>query len=338
MRAVHITDHSGPLGVRVVEIAEPEPPTDEAGSAIRIAVRAAGVTFPEVLLSRGRYQTQPELPFVPGGEIAGIVDQAPDDGDLRVGDRVFAYCGTGGFAEIAWAPRDRVFRLPDELTFVEGAALFANFHTAYFALVERGRAQSGESVLVHGAGGGLGTACIQVARAIGLTVLAVVSDHEKAAAATRAGAHHVLDRASDWKERARALVPGGVDLVVDPVGDDVIDSLRVLRELGRLLVVGFAGGNIPAIPANRLLLRNLEAIGILYGTFAAARPGYSRIIQDKLAPLLAAGMRPIVGSTFALEDAPLAFATVDERRAVGKVVLQVGHSAGQGVSPSRPSR
>jgi NADPH2:quinone reductase len=321
VRAIQIAGYSGPEGVRLVDVPEPDAPAD--GRAVRVAVMAAGVTFPEVLQTRGAYQVQPDLPFVPGGEIAGLVDRAPEGSDLRVGDRVFGYCATGGFAERAWLPLDRAFRLPDDLSFVEGAALFANFHTAWFALVERGRAVAGDSVLVHGAGGGVGTACVQVARTIGLTVIAVVSDDAKAAAAQAAGAHHVLLRGGDWRVQAQSLVPGGVDLVVDPVGGDVIENLRVLRELGRLLIIGFAGGDIPSIPANRLLLRNLEAIGIVYGSFAAAHAGYSRIIQSKLDPLLAGGLRPIIGSTHPIAEASLALAQVDERRAIGKVVLDL---------------
>ncbi|MCU1557820.1 MAG: NADPH:quinone oxidoreductase family protein [Microbacteriaceae bacterium] len=307
--------------MRLVDI--PEPDVAPATPSVRVAVMAAGVTFPEVLQTRGRYQVQPDLPFVPGGEIAGVVDRAPQGGELRVGDRVFGHCGTGGFAERVWLPLDRAFRLADDVSFVEGAALFANFHTAWFALVERGRAVAGESVLVHGAGGGLGTACIQVAQALGLTVVAVVSGDDKASAARAAGAHHVLARDGDWRVQAQALIPGGVDLVIDPVGGEVIDNLRVLRELGRLLVVGFAGGELPSIPANRLLLRNLEAIGIVYGSFASAHAGYSRMIQSKLDPLLLAGLRPIIGSTYPLAVAGLALARVDERRAVGKVVLDL---------------
>jgi NADPH2:quinone reductase len=321
VRAIQVADRSGPSGVRLVELPEPDAPAGV--TAVRVAVMAAGVTFPEVLLTRGAYQVQPELPFVPGGEIAGLVDRAPEGSALHIGDRVFGYCTTGGFADRAWLPLDRAFRLPDDLSFVEGAALFANFHTAWFSLVERGRAVAGDSVLVHGAGGGVGTACVQVARAIGLTVIAVVSDAEKAAAARSAGAHHVLLRGGDWRVQAQELVPGGVDLVVDPVGGDIVENLRVLRELGRLLIIGFAGGDILSIPANRLLLRNLEAIGIVYGSFAAAREGYSRMIQSKLEPLLEGGLRPIIGSTHALADAGLALTRVDERRAIGKVVLDL---------------
>ena len=321
MRAIQISGYSGPEGVRLVDIPEPEAPAE--GGAVRVAVMAAGVTFPEVLQSRGAYQVKPELPFVPGGELAGVVDRAPEGSGFAVGDRVFGYCATGGFAEHAWLPLERTFALPDAVSFVQGAALFANFHTAWFALVERGRAIAGDSVLVHGAGGGVGTACVQVARAIGLTVIAVVSDDEKAAAARTAGAHHVLLRGGDWRVQAQTLVPGGVDIVVDPVGGDIIENLRVLRELGRLLIIGFAGGDIPSIPANRLLLRNLEAIGIVYGSFAAAHPGYSSMIQSNLDPLLAGGLRPIVGSTHALADAGRALAEVDERRAIGKVVLDL---------------
>lgn len=321
MRAIQIADWSGPLAVKVVEIAEPPAPVDD--TAVRVSVRAAGVTFAEVLHTRGKYQVCPDLPFTPGGEIAGVVDRVPFGSDLTVGDRVFGYSGLGGFADFVWLPRASLFPLANDLSFVEGAALFANFHTAWFTLVDRGRAVAGESVLVHGAGGGLGTACIQVAHALGLTVLAVVSDESKAAVARKAGAEQVLIRTADWRERVQQLMPGGVDIVIDPVGGEAIDNLRVLRELGRLMVVGFAGGEIAAIPANRLLLRNLEAIGVVYGTFAAGRSGYSRATQSNLDRLLADGMRPIIGATYPLADTAQALAAIDERRSVGKVVIEV---------------
>jgi NADPH2:quinone reductase len=331
MRAAEIVDYGGPASLRVRQRDEPTAPTDPATgellASVRISVHAAGVSFPEVLQSWGKYQLQPPLPFVPGGEISGVVDAAPVGSGFSVGDRVFAYCGMGGFAETAFAPVDRTFALPDTVSFAQGSALFANYHSAYFALVTRGRAVAGESVLIHGAAGGLGTATIQVARSLGLRTIAVVSSDEKAVVARDAGAETVLRSNAAWKDELLKLVPGGVDLVIDSVGNQTIDSLRALRELGRLVIVGFASGEIPSIPANRLLLRNLEAIGVVYGAFAFARPGYSRTIQAALDPLLrVGGINPIIGAVFPLEQAGLALEQLESRRAVGKIVLEVRSS------------
>jgi NADPH:quinone reductase len=322
MRAAVIVDDRGPGAVRIVDLPEPEEPAD---GGVLVEVRAAGVSFPEVLQTRGRYQVQPPTPFVPGGEIAGVVRAAPSGSRLRPGDEVFAHCGVGGFAELAWAPEDLVFPLPSGFDAAEGAAFLGNSHSAWFALVARGRAVAGETVVVHGAAGGLGTAVVQLARALGLRVIAVVSSEAKAEAARAAGATEVVLAGAGWRDAVRALAPEGVELVVDPVGDRTIDSLRVLAELGRYVIVGFASGEIPTIPANRLLLRNLEAIGVVYGGYAFARPGYARSVQESLDPLVRAGaLRPPIGARLPLERAAEALEIVESRRAIGKVVLETG--------------
>lgn len=319
MRAATVVDHGGPATLRIGDVAEPAVNAEE----VLIGVEAAGVSFPELLQTYGRYQAQPPLPFIPGGEIAGVVLSAPNGTGFAPGDRVFAYCSTGGFAERASAPPDRVFQLADSLTAVEGAALFANYHSAWFALVPRGRALAGETVVVHGAGGGLGTAVVQVAVALGLRVIGVASTAEKSTAAREAGAHDVVDAGEGWRDAVHELAPDGVQLVIDPVGDRTIDSLRVLAEFGRLVVVGFASGEIPQIPANRLLLRNLDAVGVVYGGYAFSHPGYSRMVQESLDPLIrAGGIRPLIGSRLSLEQAAEALTIVERRQAIGKVVLE----------------
>jgi NADPH2:quinone reductase len=327
MRAVQITDLSGPeRALELVDLPEPEashPMTP--GRGVVVDVHAAGVSFPEVLQTRGEYQLKPPLPFVPGSEVAGTVRSAPDDSDLRTGDRVAAFCVLGGFAEAAVAPEFMCFRLPAALDFAQGAGLILNYHTAYFALVLRGRLRQGETVLVHGAAGGVGTAALQVARGLGARTIAVVSSDEKEEVARAAGAHEVVRADGPWKDAAKELSGGGVDVVVDPVGGDrFVDSLRSLRERGRLVVVGFTGGAIPELRVNRLLLNNTEVIGAGWGAYALPKPHVNREIGSALEPLIEAGtVRPVVGARFPLERAADALRLIDGRGATGKVVLTV---------------
>ncbi len=326
MRAVQISELSGPDALRVVDVDEPEashPLTP--GEGVVIDVRAAGVAFPDVLQTRGLYQYKPDPPFVPGAEVAGIVRSAPPASGLAPGDRVAGVTMLGGMAEVAVAPSFMTFRLPDALGWAEGAALLFNYHTAHFSLARRGRLAAGERVLVHGAAGGVGTASIQVAKALGAEVVAVVSSEPKAEVARRAGADHVLltDAADGWLAGAKAL--GGIDVVLDPVGGDrFTDSLRSLREEGRLVVVGFTGGSIPEVKVNRLLLRNTEVVGAGWGAFVMPRPEVARATGEALDAMIADGfVRPVVGARFALEEGPDAFRLIDERGATGKVVLEV---------------
>jgi NADPH2:quinone reductase len=327
MRAVQITELTGPdTALSLADVPEPEashPMTP--GRGVVVDVHAAGVSFPEVLQTRGEYQLAPPLPFVPGSEVAGTVRSAPDGSDLRPGDRVAAFCVLGGFAQVAVAPEALVFRLPDALDFAQGASLVLNYHTAYFSLVLRGRLRAGETALVHGAAGGVGTAALQVARGLGARTIAVVSSDAKEQVARAAGADEVLRADGPWKDQAKELSGGGVDLVLDPVGGDrLTDSLRSLGEGGRLVVVGFAGGSIPVVKVNRLLLNNTEVIGAGWGAYAMPKPDLSREIGAALEPLVESGaVRPIVGAAFALEQAADALKLIEGRGATGKVVLSV---------------
>jgi NADPH2:quinone reductase len=295
------------------------------GRGVIVDVRAAGVSFPEVLQTRGMYQLKPELPFIPGSEVGGVVRSAPEGADVAPGDRVAAFCALGGFAEVAVAPEHLCFRVPSELDFAQAAGLVLNYHTAYFALKLRGRLGSGETVLVHGAAGGVGTAALQVAKGLGARTIAVVSSDEKEHVAREAGADEVLRSGGPWKDQARELSAGGVDVVLDPVGGDrFTDSLRSLREGGRAIVVGFTSGSIPEVRVNRLLLGNTEVVGAGWGASALARPKLSREIGEAISELIEAGfVRPIVGARFPLERAADALELIDGRGATGKVVLDI---------------
>jgi NADPH2:quinone reductase len=317
MKAVQITTLEGPTAVELVDIPSPEPGPDQ----VLIRVHAAGVAFPEVLQSRGLYQMKPDLPFTPGAEIAGEIIAAPDGSGFAPGDRVAALCLLGGFAEEAVAPLETTFALPDAMTYEQGASIIFNYGTAYFALIERGHLQAGETVLVQGAAGGIGTAAIQVAKAFDAgRVIAVTSTPEKGAIALEAGADEFV-LPDGFKDIAKEQ--GGVDIVVDPVGGDrFTDSLRSLKDDGRLLVIGFTAGEIPTVKVNRLLLNNVSVVGVGWGAYVLQRPGHIAKEWAALEPHLKNGaIQPVVGPTFPLAEAAQALLTLDERRATGKVLL-----------------
>jgi NADPH:quinone reductase len=334
MNAIQIVAESGPdSALALVELPEPEPSHMlTPGAGVVIDVHCAGVSFPELLQSRGAYQLKPPLPFVPGSEVSGVVRSAPADAQVKAGDRVAAFCGLGGFAETAVAPEFFVFALAPGLDFAQGAGLILNYHTAYFSLALRGRLKAGETVLVHGAAGGVGTAALQVAKGLHARTIALVSSDEKERIASEAGADEVVRVAEDWREQVQQLSDGGVDVVLDPVGGDrFLDSLRALRENGRLVVVGFTGGSIPEVRVNRLLLRNTEVVGAGWGAYVMGKPELTREIGAALDKMIAEGfVRPVVGARFPLEQAADALKMLDERRALGKIVLDVrGDAASQ---------
>jgi NADPH2:quinone reductase len=321
MRAAQLTRLDGPDAVEVGEIDEP------TGDGVVVDVHAAGAAFPDALLTRGLYQYKPDPPFVLGGEIAGVVRSAPDGAPVRPGDRVVGLTMlTGGMAEVAVLAPDRVFKLPDNVSFTAGAGLLFNDLTMYFALISRGRLQSGETVLVHGAAGGIGTSTLRLATALGASrVIAVVSTPDKGEIATAAGATDVV-LADGFKDTAKELTDGrGVDMVVDPVGGDrFTDSLRSLTPGGRLLVIGFTGGDIPIVKVNRLLLNNIDVVGVGWGAWAGTHPGALSEQWAAVEQLLASGrLAPPEPVVYPLDEAAAAIASLENRTAKGKVVLRI---------------
>ncbi len=327
MRAIQIVELTGPdSALQIAELPDPEPShMMTPGNGVVVEVHAAGVSFPEVLQTRGEYQFKPPLPFVPGSEVGGTVRSAPEGAAVKVGDRVAAFCMLGGFASVAVAPEFFTFRLPDDFDYAQGAALVLNYHTAWFALKLRGRLETGEWVLVHGGAGGVGTASLQVAAGLGAHTIAVVSSDEKAAVARDAGAEHVVRSDGNWKDEATEISGGGVDVVLDPVGGDrFTDSIRSLREEGRMIVVGFTGGAIPEVRVNRLLLGNTEVIGAGWGAYVMGKPDVTREIGRGIQGLIESGhVRPVVGARYPFEHAGDALKLIDERGATGKVVLEL---------------
>ncbi|MFD2421870.1 zinc-binding dehydrogenase [Amycolatopsis pigmentata] len=322
MRAFLLESFDGPDALRLTTTAEPSPGED----GVVVRVRAVGVNFPDLLTTRGKLADLPSLPTIPGREIAGVVEHAPRDSAWRPGDRVAAYIDHGGYAEAVEVPLDRVMALPASADFAAGAALVVNYQTAYFALTTRGRLASGETVLVLGAAGGIGTAAVQVAGASGARVIAGVANEEQAETALSAGAGDAVVLATGFAAKVRALSGEGVDVVVDPLGGDVsLEALRCLRPEGRHLVVGFVAGGVPALPANRLLMRNLEAIGVSWtGPMRAPGPGFAdvgRILAEMYERNL---LRPQIGARYALTDLPFALSQLEQGAVHGKAIVEIG--------------
>jgi NADPH2:quinone reductase len=319
MRSVQVVRLEGPSGVEVREAPEPVRGDDE----VLVEVHALGVSWPDLLQSRGHYQMKPDVPFQLGVDFAGVVLEAPPGSGFAPGDRVACCLPYGGGADLVAVPRDSVFPLPDGIGFEKAAALPMNYLTAQFALETRAGLREGETVLVHGAAGGVGTASLQVARGCGARTVAVVSTKEKAAFVRELGVDHVV-LSEGFLSSVKELTDGvGVDVVVDVVGGDLFtDSLRALAPLGRLLVVGFTGGTIPEVKVNRLLLNNTDVRGVGWGAYAMARPGFMATQWESLLPMISSGVvDPPVGTTYPVEQVARALEDMDQRRVLGKTVL-----------------
>ncbi|MEL7537640.1 MAG: NADPH:quinone oxidoreductase family protein [Pseudomonadota bacterium] len=324
MRAIVCQEHGSPSSLQLLDVAEPE----VGAGDVKIAVDACGINFPDVLMVAGRYQMQPPLPFSPGAEIAGrIVELGSDVERFKVGDRVGALLGYGGLAEFALAKPHQVYPIPEGVPAELAAAFTLAYGTSYHALHDRGRLASGETLLVLGAAGGVGLAAVQLGHAAGASVIAAASSDEKLALAAEHGATKTINYSRDsLREQVKALTDGrGVDVVYDPVGGELTEAaLRSLAWGGRLLVIGFAAGNIPTIAANLLLLKGSSAVGVFWGRHVEAEPDRHRNNMAALQRLLAERkIRPVVQSPYPLAAAADALTCLAERRALGKLVVKV---------------
>jgi NADPH:quinone reductase len=328
MKAVVVREFGPPESIRVEDFPAPQPRENE----VLIDVHAAGVNFPDVLVMAGRYQVLPARPFVPGKECAGIVAAVGSAvTTCKPGDRVLGWMEYGAFAEQAVAPQDNCFLLPEPMSFEEGASFGLVYQTAHFALVERADLRTGEIVLVTGATGGVGLAAVQVAKALGATVVAAVSTPEKAEVAWRNGADHVIDVSvpnlrDGLRDQLRQATGGrGADVVIEQVGGEVFDaSLRALAWSGRLVVVGFAGGRIPEIKANYLLVKNIAVLGLQISDYRDQHPQAMRRVMAELFDLYDQGsLSPLVSQVYPLRDFAAALAAITARKAVGKLALQL---------------
>ncbi|MFB7722093.1 NADPH:quinone oxidoreductase family protein [Nocardia sp. NPDC056100] len=321
MRAAVVSKLEGPESIEVLDM--PEPAAYPGG--VVIEVHAAGIAFPDVLMTRGQYQMKPQLPYIVGCEVAGIVREAPEGSHVAAGDRVVALTLLGNAAaELAVTPAEMVFTLPDNVSLEAGAGVLFNDLTVHFCLTKRGRLAPGETVLVHGAAGGIGTSTLRMAKALGAgRVIAVVSTEEKAEVARANGATDVV-LTDGWLAAVKELTGGrGVDIVLDPVGGDrFTDSIRSLASAGRVLVVGFTAGDIPTVKVNRLLLKNVEVIGAAWGEWVMSHPGYLQEQWAEVAPLLANGdIAPPEPVLYSLAHTAEAVSALDKRTATGKVVV-----------------
>ena len=320
----------GPPDRLVVEDV-PSPPL--GSGEVRIGVHACGVNFPDTLIIEGKYQFKPTPPFSPGGEVAGVVlEVGKDVRGFGPGDRVIGMTGWNGFAEEAVVAPEKCLKMPDAMDFATGASFSMTYGTSYHALVQRGKLEPGETLVVHGASGGVGTAAVEIGKVLGATVIATGGDREKLATLKELyKVDHVVDTrdATPLKDQIKTLTNGaGADVIYDPVGGSVFDqSLRCINWKGRLLVVGFASGTIPSAPANLMLLKGCSVVGVFWGAFAAREPAENAANFETLFDWYEQGkLKPHISHRFPLERAAEALKALVERKVIGKAVLLTGRS------------
>jgi NADPH2:quinone reductase len=293
---------------------------------VRLAVKAASLNFPDLLIVQNKYQFKPPLPFVPGSEFAGVIE-AVGEGvtHVKVGDRVAALAGTGGFGSHALVPADKLMPLPDGMPFDHGAAFAFTYGTSQHALLDRGQLKAGETVLVLGAAGGVGTAAVQIAKAAGARVIAAASTEEKCALCRQIGADATINYTTEnLRDALKALTGGkGPDVVYDPVGGDLAEPVfRSIAWRGRYLVIGFAGGGIPALPLNLSLLKGASIVGVFWGDFVRREPAGFAADMKQLAQWYTQGkVRPVIHETLPLSQLHEAYARMNGRQVIGKLVL-----------------
>ena len=331
MKAVLCKAHGAPEDLVLEEVAEPVP----GGGEVLVEVRATALNFPDVLMIAGKYQSQPPFPFSPGGEVAGTVLEAgPGVTEFGPGDRVFGGVSYGGFAERVAVASRNLQPMPESMSFAEASGISTTYGTSYYALKQRAALQPGETLLVLGAAGGVGIAAVQLGKAMGARVIAAASSERKLAVAKDSGADELIDYSDgQLKDKVKALTGGrGADVIYDPVGGALFDQcLRSINWYGRILVIGFAAGDIPKAPINLILLKSCQVVGVFYGAWSARdRTGNAANFRDILAFHAAGGIKPVVGRVHPLENYAQALNDLAQRRAIGKIVVTPGaDDAGQ---------
>jgi NADPH2:quinone reductase len=324
MKAWQVSEWCEPEQMELADLPLPEPESGE----VRIRNHAAALNFFDILQIQGKYQTKPPLPFTPGAEVAGVVDAVgPGVDQLSVGDRVMGSGALGGFAEYTVTPAARTFRIPVTMGFAEAAAMLIVYQTSYLALKIRAAIKAQEWLLVHAAAGGVGSSAMQLGKAFGARVIATAGSANKVSFCLAQGADYALNyREASWVEQVKEITGGhGADVIYDPVGGDVFDlSTKCIAVGGRLLVIGFAGGRIPSIAANRILLKNMSVVGCYWGGYLEHHPEFLSQAQVDLFALYETGqIKPVVSQAYALADAVTALRALAERKTHGKVILTI---------------
>ena len=308
-----------------LQLRERPTPTPGPGQ-VCVEVHAAGCNFADILIGQGKYQVKPALPFAPGSEVAGVISAlGPRVDRFELGQRVLCLLTHGGYASHAWADQDQVFPIPEAMPFEDAAGFGVTYQTAYLGLIDRGQLQAGEWLLVHAAAGGVGLSALQIGRGLGAKVIATAGSQDKLDFCLAQGAHAAINyRDADWPQQVKALTSGrGADVIYDPVGGETFErSTKCIAFEGRLVVIGFASGEIPSIRLNRVMLKNIAVTGLHLGGYRELRP---ERVAEAMAALFAlyedAGVRPAITERYPLEQAPQALRAIAERRTTGKVVL-----------------
>jgi NADPH2:quinone reductase len=324
MKAVLCKAYGPPESLVLEEV---EDPTAGPGQVL-VDVHASALNFPDVLMIQGKYQSQPPFPFSPGGEIAGVVSAVgPQVTDLATGDRVFGGIGVGGFAEKAAVPAAALHRIPERMSFAQASGISTTYGTSYYALKQRADLKPGETLLVLGAAGGVGLAAVELGKAMGARVIAAASTAEKLAVASAAGADEGINYSDgELKSRVMDLTGGrGADVIYDPVGGDLFDQcMRSIAWYGRVLVIGFAAGDIPRVPINLILLKSCQVVGVFFGSWSSRfRDEAAANLREILGLYEAGRIDPLIGRQYPLTDYAPALRDLAERRAIGKVVVNV---------------
>ena len=306
-------------------IEEVDPPATKPGHVI-VDVRASALNFPDVLMIEGKYQSLPDFPFSPGGEFAGVISSVAEDvTDWQVGDEVFGGTGHGCFAEQISVPAKALRPKPGNMSFAQSSGISTTYGTSYYALKQRANLQPGETLLVLGAAGGVGLAAVELGKAMGARVIAAASSAEKLSVAEKAGADELIDYSDgELKDKVKALTGGaGADVIYDPVGGPLFDQcMRCINWYGRVLIIGFVGGDIPKVPTNLILLKSCQVVGVFYGAFSARFPQEAQQNFSEIMQMCEDGkLNPLVGMEYPFEQYADALRCLNERRAIGKVVI-----------------